>query len=145
MCDHREYIGEFAAQSVAFLIRKIPTEELKSELTFILNELANSESSDQLQYSFSYMFFEVMKGTRERFHSRTSIVLPALFNILQKQPNVEHKELIFSTLLKTLKLLASHTVREHSDPIWTCIMQHLQSTIDAWKNKNGERGIHCIM
>ncbi|EGG14101.1 HEAT repeat-containing protein [Cavenderia fasciculata] len=84
----KHYIRRFAAEGLAFLVRKIGVESVEPLLEEMFR-LAQDDSSYSYADSFSYLLFGTVKGVKGRFHSRTEILLPVIFRLHGGQVTVE--------------------------------------------------------
>lgn len=85
--SNKQYINQFAAESFAFLLRKLPIEKLKQHLLYILKYI---DSKSNLFQSISFLIYETVKGVQHQFHSKTKNVLSILFSLL----NLEEEQQI---------------------------------------------------
>jgi len=112
----KQYIRRFAADSLAYILRKVPKSEYPHMVKQIYeivhrtlsepNEPENQEDQNLTQIlrpnsfekyflnGISQLFFHAMKGLHRRFHSALPSLLPAIFVNLRNDPNIEYLYLI---------------------------------------------------
>jgi len=67
LLHHRkDYIKNFAAESFAFLLRKVPQKQLLDLLEFVTNFTKEMEDQEGFQDGKSLLFFQVMKVVNQR-------------------------------------------------------------------------------
>lgn len=96
------------------------------------------------------LLFEVSRGVAQQFHSCTSSFLPLLLTRLGQcadsssdsasDPSLSCDQLTFRALSKMVELMAEHTRKEFSEPLWTSLLvsvvtgifnNHIDSTVRA--------------
>ncbi|XP_015925192.1 small subunit processome component 20 homolog [Parasteatoda tepidariorum] len=103
---NKEHIRIFAVESFAFLIRKVQNKE--KLFLFIFSEL---EKSPEKHLGVGQLFFEVVKGVKQQFHSCAEIVLKLLFGLLGNENCSAH--LIQQSLEHMFSAMCKHTVKTH--------------------------------
>ncbi|KAG6399207.1 hypothetical protein SASPL_140683 [Salvia splendens] len=100
----KDYVREFMAESVSFLLRKAPIQQLKRGFQKLMTEVVE-EPSEVRTSGVSVLLSHVMRITLSRLHSRTETLLPLLvdesiFNInsLDSGPVLEVLILTFERL-----------------------------------------------
>ncbi|XP_075065353.1 small subunit processome component 20 homolog [Mixophyes fleayi] len=123
LAHHKEHIRNFAAESFAFLMRKVP--DLNELLHFMFLDL---EEHPQKVDGLGQLLFEMCKGVRNMFHSCAT---KAIRLILQKLgPVTESKKLLpWSLVGEALKHFVESTTlyihKEHFEPLFSNIQESL--------------------
>uniref|UniRef100_A0A6I8STV5 UTP20 small subunit processome component n=1 Tax=Xenopus tropicalis TaxID=8364 RepID=A0A6I8STV5_XENTR len=137
LAHQKPHIRNFAAESFAFLMRKVP--DLNELLNFMFLDLKEHPQKAQ---GLGQLLFEMCKGVRNMFHSSA---LKAIKLILQKLGPVTEteEELPWSLVGETLKHFvesATHYINtEHFNPLIT----NIQETLLALSKKIGSNPSEC--
>ncbi|KAF9622576.1 hypothetical protein IFM89_032475 [Coptis chinensis] len=75
----KDYVEEFMAESVSFLLRNAPDKQLLKGIRDIIQEVVRQPSVSR-KSAASALLFHIMKGTSMKFHSRADRVLRLLVN-----------------------------------------------------------------
>ncbi|XP_021745735.1 small subunit processome component 20 homolog [Chenopodium quinoa] len=73
----KDFVQEFMAKALSFLLRNAPTPQLKEGVSKILHEAAR-KPSEAKKFGASALLWHIMRGTSSNFHSRASRVLVLL-------------------------------------------------------------------
>ncbi|KAH9508651.1 U3 snoRNP protein [Bulinus truncatus] len=119
LSSQKDYIQVFAAESCAYLLRKV---KKQNELfNFLFSSL---KESPELADGIGLLLFEMVKGVKNHFHTVSEKVLPLILSKLgpyspvkKKQPKLP-RELIEKSVTVFLKECAEHTTRENSKALW---------------------------
>lgn len=107
-----EYIRSFAAESFAYLLRKIENYEPFIDYLFDKKDCDESELE-----SLALVFSETCKNVQSTFHSCTKLLLSCLLKKLV------HKPRKIQTCIKTIySLLIKHTNKQNVEILWHCYM-----------------------
>lgn len=107
-----EYIRSFAAESFAYLLRKI--ENYQSFIDYLFD---NKERDENEIESLGLVFSETCKNVQSTFHSCTKTLLTCLLKKILDKPNIIH------SCIKTIfSLLIQHTNKQHVGILWNCFM-----------------------
>ncbi|CAF3686081.1 unnamed protein product [Rotaria sordida] len=107
-----EYIRSFAAESFAYLLRKI--ENYQSFIDYLFNTKERDENElDSLVLVFS----ETCKNVQSTFHSCTKSLLLCLLKKIIEKP-----EIIQLCIKKIYLLLIQHTNKQYVEILWNCLM-----------------------
>ncbi|KAM5170183.1 small subunit processome component 20 homolog [Mantella aurantiaca] len=123
LAHHKAHIRNFAAESFAFLMRKVP--DLNGLLNFMFLDL---NEHPQKAEGLGQLLFEMCKGVRHMFHSCAT---KALQLILQKVGPVTETEeqlpwtLVGEALKHFVESATSYINREHLEPLFTSIQETL--------------------
>lgn len=123
LAHHKEHIRNFAAESFAFLMRKVP--DLGGLLNFMFLDL--NEHPQKVE-GLGQLLFEMCKGVRHMFHSCAKKVLQL---VLQKVGPVTETEeqlpwtLVGETLKNFVESATSYINGEHMEPLFSNIQESL--------------------
>ncbi|KAJ1805411.1 U3 snoRNP protein, partial [Coemansia sp. RSA 2599] len=120
-------VRRFAAESLAFLIRKLRGDSLQQFVHHVLASLSECPSTrlDSYRDGLSLLFFECMRGVKDELHSRASGTMAALLRELYKDDLGDDLRLEDSAqyvlVASTLKLCFHHAKREPAMQLWTVL------------------------
>lgn len=117
--NNAEYIRSFAAESFAYLLRKI--ENYQSLIDYLFNRTNLSEDEYE---SLALVFAETCKNVQSTFHSCTK---PLLSSLLKK--SLENPSILQSTLHTIYELLLQHTNKQNIAILWNSFID-IYRTID---------------
>ena len=112
-----EYIRSFAAESFAYLLRKIENYQPFIDYLFSRTEITD----DELE-SLGLVFAETCQNVQSTFHSCTRNLLTCLLNQFLVKP-----ELLQSTIKTIFRLLIEHTNKQNCSTISTCFFDVFHS------------------
>ncbi|CAF3023094.1 unnamed protein product [Rotaria socialis] len=120
-----EYIRSFAAESFAYLLRKI--ENYQSFIDYLFDR---KERDDNEIESLALVFSETCQNVQSTFHSCTKTLLTCLLRKCVDKPT------IIQSCIKTIySLLVQHTNKEHVGILWNCLMD-IYRTLDHYQIKD---------
>ena len=125
----KDYISQFAGESFAFLMRKIPVNELTSYIESILEQVEQNPT-EEFQYGVAHLLFQIVKGVKERFHSKTPSVLKVLFKSLNNSSDSTKLEIRSNVLFECISLMCEHTTNEFSNDIWDILFDQSNSLLN---------------
>ena len=108
------YIQKFAAESFAFVVRKLKDKE--SFLKLVINSLENKENRIQ---GCGKLLFEVISGIQGHFHSCINSMLPLYIDALQN-PNV-NQEILIKVLSQLFKCISYSIQPQNIELFWNII------------------------
>ncbi|CAI8031672.1 Small subunit processome component 20 homolog [Geodia barretti] len=128
--SQKSHIRQFAAESFGFLLRKVRDQE--KLLGMIFTSLSDNP---ELVEGVGQLIFEVCKGVPRQFHSCTEKVLQSSLEHMtsSSSPRPLSHDLVFATLSHTVQLMAEHTRRDFSSPLWSPILSCLNGLVRLWK------------
>lgn len=124
----KHHVRQFAVESFGFLLRKVRRHD--SLFSMVFRSLAEEP---ELTEGVGQLLFEVCKGVPKQFHSCTEKVLPSLLAKLGEEGLP--CELVFQALTKAVQLMAEHTRREFSGPVWGPLLTHLKQLHSRWQER----------
>uniref|UniRef100_A0A2C9JTH6 Uncharacterized protein n=1 Tax=Biomphalaria glabrata TaxID=6526 RepID=A0A2C9JTH6_BIOGL len=119
----KDYIKVFAAESCAYLLRKV--KKLNELLNFLFCSL---KENPQLAEGIGLLLFEMVKGVKHNFHTISEKIIPLIlsqlgpWNNINKQNKIS-RELIEKSVTIFFKECAEHTTREHSKDVWKILLE----------------------
>ncbi|XP_042033869.1 small subunit processome component 20 homolog [Salvia splendens] len=127
----KDYVREFMAESVSFLLRKAPIEQLKRGIEKLMTEVVG-EPSEIRKSGVSVLLSHVMRITSSRLHSRTETVLPLLvdessFNI--DGQNFKDSGPVLEALNLTFERLHVELDPDEFSVIWECLLEKITESM----------------
>ncbi|KAN0031875.1 hypothetical protein ACTFIV_005743 [Dictyostelium citrinum] len=133
----RKYIRKFAAESIAFFLRKISFEEFELTLNYLFGQLSINNHSEEYIDAFSILLFHSVKGVKGKFHSRTEHILPLMLRQLDSNnsKNCQY-ECKFRVIVRLFQLIKHHGVNEGDNlkPIWITLKKESNEILNLIKN-----------
>lgn len=120
------YINNFAAESFAFVIRKIREKDRQSFMKLVFGSL---ETRRNRVAGCGKLLFEALLNATTKLHSCTSYMLPLYLDSIRDE-SVDSK-IVFEVLSHVFKQIASKIHPNDSDIFWTVIYQ----TFDTFENE----------
>ncbi|XP_061192168.1 small subunit processome component 20 homolog [Saccostrea echinata] len=137
--NNREYIVNFAAESFAFLMRKVKNHgELFDFLFLTLVEAPETAEG------VGRLLFEMVKGVQKQFHSCAQKTFPVVLSKLGECQDGQYEQLpwdlVESAVTEMFVSMAKHTDKKNSSDIWKILISSVDnvyqnSTKAAKKNK----------
>ncbi|XP_071486938.1 small subunit processome component 20 homolog [Diadema antillarum] len=127
--DQRPHIRQFAAESFAFLMRKV-----KGHGQLFDAMLGSLEENPEKARGLGRLFFDMLKGVRHQVHSYASKILPVLLSRLgpcprheecKDVPTILQWELVLDSFQETILCLCGYLQREHSNIIWHTFLEEV--------------------
>lgn len=112
-----EYIRSFAAESFAYLLRKI--ENYQSFVDYLFDR--RERDADELE-SLALVFSETCRNVQSTFHSCTKALLTSLWQKFLRKP-----DRVGACMTTIYASLVEHTNKQHADILWTCLMNVYRS------------------
>jgi len=78
----RQHVRHFAAESFAFLLRKLETPKLPEVLLALMAKATRPPAQHSLREGLSFLLFETVKGLKLRLHSRAQEVFNVILALL---------------------------------------------------------------
>ncbi|XP_023930047.1 small subunit processome component 20 homolog [Lingula anatina] len=143
--QHKEYINNFAAESFAFLMRKV--KDHGALFNFMFKSL--EENPDQVA-GVGRLLFEMSKGVRKQFHSCTEKVFPIVLSKLGPQDgdavNLDW-DMVEQALISMMQAMTTYTSKEESQVILNILESVIFDMHKRWterrqKKKKAEAANH---
>ncbi|KAJ2719960.1 U3 snoRNP protein [Coemansia sp. Benny D115] len=135
----RANVRRFAAESLAFLIRKLRGDDLQQFISHTVKQLR--ECPEQRRQDFlvgiALLYFECMRGVNQQLHSRASSIMGGLVRELYREEPEEvygvegSGQGCYELLEKTAKLAMHYTKRETAAPLWSVVLTELDTRMRA--------------
>ncbi|XP_049511319.1 small subunit processome component 20 homolog [Dermacentor silvarum] len=127
--QQKKYVRDFAAESFAFLIRKVSDKEKLVDMMLAYLE-ANPQSTDGI----GRLLFEAVKGVRGQTHSCMTVVLPLALKRLDG--SVCSGAVACQALRQTFVALAEHLAShaENSSAVWNCLKEVVADAVEKYKS-----------
>ncbi|XP_022846936.1 small subunit processome component 20 homolog isoform X2 [Olea europaea var. sylvestris] len=117
----RDYVREFMAESVSFLLRKTPIQQLKQDIRNAMLEVVEEPSETQ-KSGVSSLLSHVMRITSSRLHSKTESILPLLLDSsFFENQSVEGSTTILEVLILTCQRLYADLDSGGLNFMWKCL------------------------
>jgi U3 small nucleolar RNA-associated protein 20 len=124
--NHREYINNFAAESFAFLIRKVKGHDDLFDFMFSILEKNPDEAA-----GVGRLLFESVKGVQKQLHSVVDKIIPAVL------PKLHNGKLPFDAVCESLSIMwqsmANFCAKQHVLPVWNCLLAEIDSVYKQWE------------
>ncbi|KAI8325191.1 hypothetical protein GQ54DRAFT_269905 [Martensiomyces pterosporus] len=123
----KAHTRRFAAESMAFLIRKLRGEQLQKFTEHVVHSLLECPPKRLAGFrdGIALLFFECMRGVDSRLHSRASGLFTALLRELYKEEfsgqRLEDNG-VFALVSSVLKLCLHYTKRDTSEQLWSVLL-----------------------
>ncbi|KAJ1974184.1 U3 snoRNP protein, partial [Dimargaris xerosporica] len=130
--QQRTHNRRFAAESFAFLLRKCNRVQLNAIVPFILETYCESPTTG-FTHGVSMLFYEAVKSSGQRLHSKTRLILKALVNQLvprSKQLSVETWAQcpLLRLLVLVFKLVALNFSPTDLECLWSVLLGALDES-----------------
>lgn len=153
----RNYIRTFAAESLAYLMRKVRKKDrvnawsavLEPTPVVLLQESDTHKSindrigSEELMDGLGLLVFHTFKGIQHGFHSSMPIVLPKLLNMLHPdqfgKASADVVTFRFHVLTRGSRRLCNYTRRPMADPFWKCLLKFTQKLLQPWLSTDSSK------
>ncbi|OQR74782.1 small subunit processome component 20-like [Tropilaelaps mercedesae] len=118
--QQKDYTKTFAAESFAFLLRKVPDKTRLLDLIF-----SHADQDSSLAHGLGVLFFEMLKGVKTRVHSCADHVFPLVMRRLACRggDSTDTRLLVIRTMLE---LLCDHLTPDYSaflfDTLTDCLL-----------------------
>lgn len=107
--SRKQYIRNFAAESFAFIMRKV---EDKNELfNFLVTRIENNPHEKE---GIGRLIFEMFRGIKQGFNACTKQTWTLGLNYLSKN------DYVLDCFTETVKTMAHYTNKQHTEVIWSC-------------------------
>lgn len=142
--DHqKDYVRDFAAESFAFLMRKVPDKEQLVGLIF-----KHLETSPRYTAGIGKLFFEMTKGVKGQLHSCTETVLPLLLQSgLDGTLGCQafNRQALHYTFVAMAAHLGGQHVHRNTTIVWKCfqdIVTRLVAALNGNDKGDSTKSVH---
>ncbi|GFN80708.1 small subunit processome component 20 homolog, partial [Plakobranchus ocellatus] len=137
--SQKDYIKVFAAESCAYLLRKVKRQDKLLNFLF-----GNLKTSPELTEGIGLLLFEMVKGVKNHFHTISEQVFPLLLQKLgpwhlagKKQANLPRQH-VEQAVTICLQECAEHISKENSQRLWEILMDCISNVNKACKAHHQE-------
>ncbi|XP_077399499.1 small subunit processome component 20 homolog [Vanacampus margaritifer] len=139
LLEHKkEHIRKFAAESFAFLMRKVP--DLDAVLSLVFSDL---EQNPDKAEGAGQLLFEMCKGVRHMFHSCAATALPTALRKMGPTTNqgaLLPWDMVRDALDHTAQAAANHVDKEHFLVFWESLQAAVDELFSVLEAKTEEAG-----
>ncbi|XP_033739688.1 small subunit processome component 20 homolog isoform X2 [Pecten maximus] len=134
--DNKQYIRQFAAESFAFLMRKV--KDHGKLFDFLFKSLSESpENADGL----GRLMFEMLKGVKRQLHSCTNKIFPILLSKLGhcqqvKKVKVLPWRLVEECMSQCFRSMAGNIDKDNFEDAWRILLASITSVYQFWLDPN---------
>ncbi|KAK2574916.1 hypothetical protein KPH14_002607 [Odynerus spinipes] len=122
-----DYIHNFAAESFAFVVRKVKDKEAFLRLLFKI-----LENSPHGVSGYGRLLFEVIAGVQGQFHSCADHMLLLYFNALKDESI--NQDLAYSVLEQVINSILQNIHPSKCDVLWNTFLKVLEATPEEFKD-----------
>lgn len=121
---HQDHTKAFAAESFAFLLRKVADKKYLLNIIF-----GHADRDSSLARGLGVLFFEVLKGVKTRVHSCAEQMFPLIMQRLAHRSgdSTDTRLIVIRTMLE---LLCNHLTPDYSQFLWKTLKECLLSSGD---------------
>ena len=147
LTNKKEHVQSFAAESWAFLLRKLKGKALRTQCRNILSSVRPVAANTPTLAGVGLVFFELVKSVQYQLHSNTADVMKAVVSSIRPSsesssssstllPRGEEVVAVrFEIVQAALTKICEHTKREHFGVIWDVLLAEVTKAKSAWKKK----------
>ncbi|XP_056635303.1 small subunit processome component 20 homolog isoform X1 [Diorhabda sublineata] len=132
-----EYINSFAAESFAFVARKV--KDKKTFLNLILKAVRNQPDGVS---GCGKLLFQMVTGIDGQFHSCADTVIPFLFESLTYESSTQ--SLLFEILEHVITNIVNNIKSQKGDLVWSSFVTVLKGLINKYKTNPSDSLINSI-
>ncbi|XP_078326712.1 small subunit processome component 20 homolog isoform X1 [Crassostrea virginica] len=129
--NNKEYIVNFAAESFAFLMRKVKNHGELFDFLFL-----TLEESPETAEGVGRLLFEMVKGVQKQFHSCTQKTFPIVLRKLGVCQEGTYEELpwdqVETAVTEMFLSMAKHTDKKNSSEIWKILIGTVDDVYKFW-------------
>eukprot|EP00698_Gefionella_okellyi_P013125 TRINITY_DN3578_c0_g1_i1.p1 TRINITY_DN3578_c0_g1~~TRINITY_DN3578_c0_g1_i1.p1 ORF type:complete len:2700 (+),score=760.97 TRINITY_DN3578_c0_g1_i1:176-8101(+) len=125
---NKEYVRNFAADTFAFIVRKLHAPQLQHLMELMFAQL--SKENDAMGNGVATLMFQAVKGVQNRFHSK----MPRILNMLFEQLDDSTDERNVDILHEMLELMNDHCRRNTSGDVWTALHAETKRVLELWSD-----------
>ncbi|XP_047005132.1 small subunit processome component 20 homolog [Schistocerca americana] len=132
------YINNFAAESFAFIARKV-----KDKTGFLALILKTLQEKPEGVSGCGRLLFEVIKGVSGQFHSCAETILPLYMKSLNNAALPQ--DLLFDVLSHFMTALTSGTHPQKANTLWTALFETLQFFQSSWSTDRSQHNEKALL
>ena len=154
LMSKKEHLQGFAAESWAFLLRKLKGKSLRGQVRSILNALTPSALGTPTIEGVGMVLFELVKSVQHQLHSNTEHVARAMLSSLR--PASEASSSATTLMARGEEMLAvrhavvqvcltrvcEHSRREYFAVVWDAVLAEVGKALQTWlKDNTAKNGV----
>ncbi|KAL7121582.1 hypothetical protein ACP275_02G190700 [Erythranthe tilingii] len=127
----KDYIRELMAESVSFLLRKAPVQQLKKGITKLMTEVVE-EPSEMRKSGAGALISHAIRISSSKLHSKTEMLMPMLVDDSTFQigdQSVEGSRAVLEVLILAFKRLYAELDHEELTFIWRCLCGKITDSV----------------
>lgn len=132
------YINNFAAESFAFIARKV-----KDKAGFLALILKTLQEKQEGVSGCGRLLFEVIKGVSGQFHSCAETILPLYMKALNNPALPQ--DLLFDVLSHLMTALTSGIHPQKANALWTALFETLQFFLTSWSMDHSQHNEKAVL
>ncbi|KAL3930141.1 MAG: hypothetical protein SGPRY_001667 [Prymnesium sp.] len=139
LAHDRPHVREFAAESFAYLLRRLATAQLPAAVGHIMSQHAGRHGP-ALDEGIANLFFFVTRGLDHRFHSRTTAFVRAMLSTAAPVDcaggarRVGQVRARVHVLSMALRMMAEQTRRQHASDVWEPLLHTFENVVEQWRS-----------
>ncbi|KAL7754393.1 U3 snoRNP protein [Sorochytrium milnesiophthora] len=133
--QQKAHIRLFAAESFAYLIRKMPVERLGAAVDLIVTSLEDSYST-QYSEGLAMLFFEAMRHVSQTLHSKTTAILHELLRVTASRSQNDATAVVFELINKALILVCQHADQASMTSVWGVLVDGALDALSSSSSSN---------
>lgn len=131
MSHSKPYIRRFAAESFAYLVRRLPEDSLKQSFPKFLRLPEGNRTPQHLSHGLASLMFQSVKNVQYTFHSCLSTVFPVFLKAVTKSCSPDELEFHNDIALNAVWFMCNHVRPEVSDDFWSILLGTTQTELQA--------------
>jgi hypothetical protein len=153
LAHEKSHVREFAAESFAYLLRRLPASKLPIAFTQALLPHVGAHGA-ALDSGIAHLLFRTTAGLGNAFHSRTPALLNATLPLLgpkaaaiassggdaSSSNGITSADAMLVVMKEALHLMSEHTRQPHAEPVWSTLLQELGTAFDVWSRRLARGG-----
>ncbi|GER48680.1 small subunit processome component 20-like protein [Striga asiatica] len=129
----KDYVREFMAESVSFVLRKTPVQQLRKDIMILMAEV-EEEPSEMKKSGVAALLSHVMRITSSRLHSKAEALLPLLVDDSSFQVcdlSVEGSRAFLEVLTLAFERLYEDLDGLQLAVIWKCLCEKIADSVGS--------------
>ena len=125
----KPHIHTFAAQSIGFLLRKIPLAHNQQQLAFT-HIILSLEINKLKPETVATILFETIKQVKTAFHSKSPAILETIVGIVLRLESESHCKARIEMVLKLLVVIGHYASPESIADLWPVLFKAASQVVD---------------
>ncbi|KAL2955225.1 hypothetical protein AAZX31_18G015600 [Glycine max] len=134
----KEYVQQFMAEAMSFVLRNAPDEQLKRGIRRVIDDAVKKPSLCR-ESGVEALVFNIMKGHSSRFHSKAERVLQLLTSeaIYPIGDKADQDSMIILKIVKSVfKKLCEKMESKELDLVWNCIYKEVNECLNTGNSRH---------